>query len=1183
MVLRARRQRTYNGIGLLTLLLLAPTPSAARPGDLDPTFGAGGVASLNFASFQSRINDVVLLPDGRFVAAGFRWRGGNNDAALVRYGADGTIDATFGSAGEAAVGYGAGSDYAEAVIRQSDGKLVVAGWTASFGTNRWALARFSADGVIDPSFGSNGTVTTQVQSGGCEAYAVVQQADGKLVAGGRASNGGAYYLALARYNTDGSLDTSFGNGGTVVQPLGTRAGSAYAIAQLSDGKLVVAGTASGPSSTGDDVAVARFTIDGALDSSFGTGGFVTTAVMSGNHEDVANALLVQPDGKLVIAGFTSTTTSEDILLVRYTAAGMLDPTFGVGGMAVRDFGTHEEAYAVVRQSDGKLAIVGSKSPLGSLSSATLAARFLANGSLDTTFGSGGAVVTEVTAFTDRSQAAVMQPDGRLLAVGFAHSGRYEQFTAIRYTGSGALDASFGAGGIVITPVGTSDDFGRALIRQSDGKLIAGGYTYQGGGYLFGVVRTTADGSIDPSFGTNGTAVASPGGQNRVNGLLQQSDGKIVAVGHSVVSNPVIGIARFTAAGALDTTFNGSGSLSVAIGSQAEAFAVVQQADGKLVVAGEATISGSHLFALVRLTATGVLDTTFGSGGIVTTSIGTLAGARAIIRQPDGKLLVGGQGNAFAGNLDSVLVRYNANGSLDTTFGSGGIARFDLGALPDSIQAIALQPDGKIISAGTSGTNTDTDFTVVRYNANGTLDPSLGGYGVILTWFGPGADQVNGVVVQPDGKVVAAGYTSVGTTQRHALARYNVDGSLDESFGDGGKVVMALGGGTSPAMALALLPDAKLLTVTGINDAGDLNFAIARFAGQVCGDSLLQDGEECDDGNLANGDGCDATCHREPTRTATASATASETATAAATATPTAADTASATPTPSLTATITARDTATTTPSATASATPTPTHIPTAADTPTATVTATDTPTPHDTPTATASETETPSATTTPSDSPTAVDSVTATPESPATASPLPTDTATATPSRTASPPPFPTDTATPAAGECPATPLVGCSASGGSVFILQAGGESRSGRLLWRWGRGGPTELSDFGDPRFDTGFAFCVYADAAPLTQAHVSPDTHAWQSLAAGGYRYRAASGTDAIRKALLRSGDAGRAKLLLRGIAPPLPLGSLPPPTPPALVVQLRNQRNGICWESRFDPSAVRGRGATLRARN
>ncbi|MFN8642904.1 MAG: delta-60 repeat domain-containing protein [Candidatus Binatia bacterium] len=198
-------------------------PAAGRPGDLDPTLRSGGVGYQNLASSQSRINDVVLLPDGRFIAAGFRRRGRNNDPALIRYQSNGTVDTSFGNGGVASVGFGNGSDYAEAVTRQSDGKLVVAGWSASLSPNRWALARFTADGIIDPTFGNGGTVMTLLQSGGCEAYAVVQQADGKLVAAGRASNGGSYYLALVRYNADGSLDTTFGSGGIVVQPLGASA------------------------------------------------------------------------------------------------------------------------------------------------------------------------------------------------------------------------------------------------------------------------------------------------------------------------------------------------------------------------------------------------------------------------------------------------------------------------------------------------------------------------------------------------------------------------------------------------------------------------------------------------------------------------------------------------------------------------------------------------------------------------------------------------------------------------------------------------------------------------------------------------------------------------------------------------------------------------------------------------
>lgn len=1117
--MRDVRRRRGATIGICVLSMLG-SAALASPGDLDPSFGTGGVVSTNFSTFQSQSDDVVLLPDGRFVTGGSRWKGGDNDMALVRYQADGTVDPSFGASGVATASVGTASDYAQALTRQSDGKLVAAGWGTVSGTARFALARFLADGALDASFGDQGTVSTAVQSGGSEVYAVIQQTDGKIVAAGRARTNVSNFVALARYNADGTLDPGFGSGGTVAQPIGTRGGTAFAVAQQSDGKLVIAGAVTPPATSGTDIFVIRYAADGTLDATFGSGGIVTTPVAAGTGVDVATAMILQPDGKVVVGGYTAGTGgAQDLVLVRYQSNGALDAGFGSGGIVVRDLGTIEDrATALARQSDGKLLVAGYTAT--TLAAARFAAlRFNANGTIDTGFGSGGVVTTDIVAGGfDIPAAAALQPDGRLLVVGSAYLD-VQQCVAVRYTAAGALDATFGSGGVVITGVGASDDFGRAVARQSDGKLLVAGTTYANYAYQFALARYHPDGAPDGTFGNGGRVTTAPGigGHNWFYAVTQQSDGKIVAVGHTYPTNNFNLVAmRYTAAGILDTTFNGTGYVSLAIGASTDGYAVLQQPDGKLVIAAQTWVtSGTYAFTLVRLNGTGALDSTFGTGGIVTTQLDALAGARALVRQPDGKLVAAGW-SPNGSDRDFTLVRYHVNGALDASFGSGGIVRTNLGAVNERANALVLQSDGKLVAAGYSGSSTDTDFALARYDANGALDASFGSGGIVRTSFGAGLNQVAGLVVQGDGKLVASGWTPAGSDSDHALARYNADGSLDPTFGNDGTLVAALGdaGGADAASGLVLQPDGRLVTASSLTSDGDLNLGLIRFEGQVCGDGIPQSGEECDDGNRNTGDGCAANCTLEPTPTITPTATLTHTATASATAVDTVTRTATAT------AVDTATSTATATPEDTASGTPTRTA------------------------TAEATATTTPSATVTESRTATA------------------TETATGSPSAT----PTETPTATPTASLCDAAPREGCRGAGAGLLLLKTSG---SGKLMWKWTRGDATAAADFGDPRGATGFALCLYAQDSVLAALPIDPDPLAWR-LSSHGYSYRAAAGsTAAIRQAVLRAGETTRARILLRGGAPALMPGSLPLPGP-LLVAQLVNRDTGTCWESRFAPA-------------
>jgi len=404
---------------LLTLSLISLGEGA--PGDLDPTFGVGGKVLTDFGGDLpfDFAHTAILQPDGKIVAAGTA----HNDFALARYLPDGSLDPTFGIGGKVTTNFGTGDNVtaiAGGLVRQSDGKLVAAG---TFGNEfeflDFALARYLPTGELDPTFGDAGKVITDF--GGLDgAGALILQPDGKLVAAGVSDSN----IALARYLPDGSLDPDFGVGGKVTVPFGQPFGVTDLVLQP-DGKLVTAGSSDG------NFALTRHLPNGDLDPSFGIGGFVTT-----DFQGLAFAIVLQPDGKLVVAGFSSVAGTQDFALARYLADGSPDVGFGTNGRVTTDFsGGGDTANALILQPDGKLVAAGSSHRPGALIDFALA-RYLPGGSLDSTFGIDGKVTTSFggAGSTDTANALVLQPDGKLVAVGAAEPAGPADFALARYDG-----------------------------------------------------------------------------------------------------------------------------------------------------------------------------------------------------------------------------------------------------------------------------------------------------------------------------------------------------------------------------------------------------------------------------------------------------------------------------------------------------------------------------------------------------------------------------------------------------------------------------------------------------------------------------------------------------------------------------------------------------------------------------
>ena len=577
---------------------------------------------------------------------------------------------------------------------------------------------------------------------------------------------------------------------------------------------------------------------------FGEGGKVLTDVLEGGNAAYAAAL--QPDGKIVVAG----SAAGALVVARYDDNGALDSTFGGGaGYTRTTAGTTSRAYAVALQADGKIVVAGVAMFYGT--NDFVIARYTEDGVLDSSFGGGdGKVTTDFARDDDQARGVVVQSTGKIVAVGFSRDEGDYDFALARYCPNGDLDTGttcgaggFGSGGMVTTGF-SYDDRAYGVALQEDDKIVAAGQRIGNPGAEFILARYCPNGQLDNGsncgpggFDGDGKLSTLIGSFDGARAVAIQEDGKIVAAGSTREvpdSDPSFALARFCPNGSRDNGSNcGAGGFgvdgkvtsNVAGSDGAEAQAVAFRPDGTLIAAGYASAIGGNVLVTLSYSPNGAagVPQTFdlGSGGDT---------AHAIVVQPDGRAVVAGRGGNGS-QEDFALLRLWPDGTLDT----GG--RQTLGfedplfgpRSREQANALAIQPDGKIVLAGqiADAGASDTDFALARFLPDGRLDGEFGTNGRVT--YGLGGDQfARAVGVQPDGKIVVAGYTSAGDAIHFMLARFNANGTPDGMFGFGGFYVTDFLGGTDDGLALAFAPDGKIVMGgTAFNGARNV-FGVARF-------------------------------------------------------------------------------------------------------------------------------------------------------------------------------------------------------------------------------------------------------------------------------------------------------------------------------------------------------------------
>ena len=402
-----------------------------------------------------------------------------------------------------------------------------------------------------------------------------------------------------------------------------------------------------------------------------------------------------------------------------------------------------------------------------------------------------------------------------------------------YAAPGDLDPSFDSDGKTSLALGSGSSYAWAVVVQPDGKLVASGQANNGAtANDFALVRYNPNGSPDATFnGTGSMLTPLSAGDDVIGGLAVQSDGKIVAAG-TISNSTTLALARYLPNGLLDNTFDGDGLVLTDLGNNTTVFRdVVIQSDGKIVAAGyTANIGTGQDFLVARYTDQGLPDATFDGDGIVTTDFnGGNDTAFALELQSDGKIVVVGDATNGTNGLDIALVRYTATGAPDPTFDGDGKVITTLGPGADRSTALAVQRDGKLVIGGsTTAVATGLDFALARYDTSGLLDATFGGTGVVTTTLSPGEDQIYDLLIQPDDKIVVAGWAHNGVNLDGAVARYTSTGLLDTTFSGDGMVTTDFYGSNDFYRAIARQADSKLVAVGNVVNGSFFELAVARY-------------------------------------------------------------------------------------------------------------------------------------------------------------------------------------------------------------------------------------------------------------------------------------------------------------------------------------------------------------------
>jgi uncharacterized delta-60 repeat protein len=736
------------------------TVSSNNPG---PPSGATGT-----------VRSVAIQSDGKIILGGvFTTFNSITARRIIRLNSDGTIDTAFTTN----TGTGAGNAVL-AIAIQSDGKIILGGAFAGFnGSSTQGIVRLNSDGTNDTAFNANlnGGIN------GLQVNSIKIQSDNKILVGGSFQNLGGVVNGIyttqhmVRLNSNGTRDTAF----TVAM------GNAFSnevldIAIQSDGKIIVVGVFTLFNLITVN-RIVRLNSDGTRDTAFTTN--TGTALSS-----YARSIAIQSDGKIIVVGVFATFNGVTVnRIVRLNSDGTRDTAFttntGTGT------GASGEIYDVAIQSDGKIVIVGNF-PTFNGTTVNSIAKLNSDGTRDTTFTTNTGTAVFPTAGPLWSLA--IQSDSKIIIVG-----EFTTFNSItpnhvnRLNSDGTVDVPFLNSFIAANAVV------RATAVQPDGKIILGGAFTYFNGVRARVLRLNPNGTIDTSF----TPILDSNGVT--NTIAIQADGKILVGGQfSTVSMPttvtVNRIVRLNSDGTRDTDFTTNAGTAFS----ADVSRIVIQPDGKIIVGGTfATFNGTTVNRIARLNPNGTLDTAFAAN--TGTGTGVTGQIESIIIQSDQKIILSGFFGSFNGTTGVTnIVRLNSDGTRDTAFTT------NTGTGPSGlVSASAIQSDGKIVIGGQfTGFNGTTVNRIARLNSNGTLDTAF------TTNTGTGSNsEIMSIAIQLDDKIVIGGFTTLfNGASVGSIVRLNANGTIDTDFRTNTGIGATLGNINNEIRSIRLQSDGKVI-------------------------------------------------------------------------------------------------------------------------------------------------------------------------------------------------------------------------------------------------------------------------------------------------------------------------------------------------------------------------------------
>lgn len=736
-------------------------------GQRDIDYGFAGFSEQ--ASFE-RLNGATMQPNGYVLVFGLTvdFSTSAKRAAVVRIRPDGFLDRTFGNNGLFLLEYSSLTSENELLLL-ADNKIMLVGTAVVNGIENFYLARLTANGLIDATFGNGGMVTYENSLFKFQLRDAAVQADGRIIVGGNATAPAPDPLfQLARFLPDGTPDRSFGGEGTVVTKI-SDSHNMKAIALQPDGKIVVLG---GLYSDGREMLLARYLSDGSLDHSFSNDGKqIVVNTLSTGRRYLPEDIIVLPDGKIMVGG----AFAEHATIWRLNANGELDPSFYGTGFLQYDQ-MHTRVLAMAVYPSGKIAFTGLielHDASGFPADSYLFARLDADGAADFSLANASYLFSNYHKGGRGEYLAVSTlPDGKILAAGTTWSRRNGAPSIIvsRYYPDGTLDFSFGSGGMVNTGFEPTAEL-KLMQVYPDGRILL--YS-EGRGSTF--IRLNPAGYYDPSFNGDGTVETIPETKDQ---MIIMQDGTVAMVGttYNLPKNQIL-LQKL-----IDINGNLLGQPGTVINTEENitVMGAVVLASGKILIGGKAWHSGgAYDFSVTRLNSDGSIDKTFGNGGTQIFDFGGNDEPQFMKLMPKGGAFIAGKAaNGNVSSPDFAMVQFNNDGSLNKAFGTNGKKRYDLdfsfaGNRPDyhQVTSVDVQANGKILISGTFRLNGKIQFGVGRFNEAGILDPTFANGGYYIENIGIPFEILASAITS--NRLYLVGFAGTFVPEHSLLAAYHID-------------------------------------------------------------------------------------------------------------------------------------------------------------------------------------------------------------------------------------------------------------------------------------------------------------------------------------------------------------------------------------------------------------------------